>query len=533
MQVEDPDSLLTPVRGTDKLELLSDDGYSFESGGEGSGPLHVSVENLSGSRSSAWRSTPQLALLVGVAASGGLSFGYDTSAIGGAMLFLEAELQANGIAPLSPFMQGLIPAATPFAAVVGALLGGLLFPDKYGRKVTIMLACVIFVLGSAMMAFTPNVTWFLVLGRIAVGLGVGLTSMVVPTFLAESAPEAIRGAVVTVFILFVTVGQFAAYALNNLLCTSTFNWRWTLGLSAVPATLQFVGMLFVAESPRWLVAQGQLGEAKRALTAIRGDAAVASRDLRDICVAVKNEPKGSLRELMAEGANRRALMIACGVLVLQQLCAINTVMYYMPSILQDVLKLQQACGQHDPACNLRADCQISLWSMLPAGANALGTVVGLFCVDRFGRRPLLIASLLSVAVSLVGFGLVYTFAPPLASVALLVVYLLCFSPGLGPVPWALTAEIFAIKVRMMGVSIATACNWLSNGVISVTFPPLVAKLGLASAFYLYALFAIASLVFVFLIVPETKQKTLEQVQSMLKEQPYPTKYFGSKRRIRL
>jgi MFS family permease len=260
---------------------------------------------------------------------------------------------------------------------------------------------------------------------------------------------------------------------------------------------------------------------------------VAARDLRDICIAVKNEPKGSLRELVTEGANRRALIVACGVLVLQQLCAINTVMYYVPSILEDVLNLQQACAPSDVACRLQADCGIALWSLLPAGANALGTVVGLFCVDRFGRRPLLLVSLLTVTVSLVGFGVVYTFAPPVVSVVLLVVYLLCFSPGLGPVPWALSSEVFAIKIRMMGVSIATACNWLSNGIVSVSFPPLSVAIGLSNTFYMYAAFALGSLAFVFLIVPETKQKTLEQVQTMLKESPYPTKYFGSKRRIRL
>jgi SP family myo-inositol transporter-like MFS transporter 13 len=507
LQVEDPDGLINGDGST------TDGGPSedYFSGGEVKEP--VPEEPLSVGANGSVQFTPMLALLVLVAAAGGFLFGYDTSAIGGALLFINEELRMANLPPLSATMMGIIPAATPLGAVFGALSGGF-WADRYGRRPAVMLAGVIFTLGAAIMAFSVG-SIMLIVGRLVVGLGVGLVSMVVPVYLAESAPESIRGAIVTLNILFVTGGQFFAYCCNVFLKDVPYQWRWLLGISAVPAIMQFIGMMFLHETPRWLVSQGLLADAKRALTAVRGDAAVAAREVREICIAVKNEPRGTLRELVFDWTNRRALLLACGVLVLQQACAINTVMYYVPTILTDSL----------PTGN------VPLWSLLPAGTNALGTVVGLLLVDRIGRRLLLLASISGVAVTLLGFGLVAQFNKPL-EVWALVLYLLAFAPGLGPVPWAVSSEIFSVKVRGLGTSISTAANWLSNFVISITFPIIVAAVGLPATFFGYAVLAVASYFFVFFLLPETKGLTLEEVQTMLRDNPYPTR-FCTRRRLKV
>ncbi len=507
--MEDPDGLINGDGGNSDASGMSDD---YLSGGDVKEPV---PEEAPAQEKASVRFTPMLLLLVLVAAAGGFLFGYDTSAIGGALYFIGLERKAAGLPPLSSFMMGLIPAATPFGAVFGALSGGF-WADRYGRKPAVMLAGVVFTLGAGIMAFSVDEA-MLVAGRFVVGLGVGLVSMVVPVYLAESSPESVRGAVVALNILFVTAGQFFAYCANLVLADVPNQWRWLLGISAVPAVLQFVGMMFLHETPRWLVSQGLLADAKRALTAVRGDPAVAARDVREICIAVKSEPRGTFRELFFEWANRRALLLACGVLVLQQLCAINTVMYYVPKILQ---------------MSLPPDANIPLWSLLPAGTNAFGTVIGMLLVDSIGRRLLLLSSLTGVVLTLCLFAIVAMLAPSV-TVWALVLYLLAFAPGLGPVPWAISSEIFPVKVRGLGTSISTAANWLSNFVISVTFPIVADGLGLGTTFFGYATLAVGSWLFVFFLLPETKGLTLEEVQVMLRENPYPTRFCRRKLKVRV
>lgn len=500
MDAEDPDNMISPS---------SSDADIF-SGGEMDGPINGEQVAFSELPHKSSKITPRLVLLVVVAAVGGFLFGYDTSAVGGALQFIKVERQQEGLPPLSPFMLGLIPAATPFGAVFGALCAGIL-ADRFGRKPTVMLASVVFTMGAGVMAFSPDV-WVLVVGRLIVGVGVGIVSMTVPVYLSECSPESIRGAVVSINVLFITTGQFCAYVISLLLANADYQWRWILGLSGVPAILQFVGMLFLTETPRWLITQGLLADAKRALISIRGDAAVAARDVREICIAVKSEPRGTLAELVLDWVNRRALLISCGVLILQQLCAINTVMYYVPEILA-----------------LSGTTNVPLWSLLPAGTNAIGTVVGIVLVDRMGRRWLLLTSIVGVILTLLAFGLVSKFTPQY-TVWTLVAYLLAFSPGLGPVPWAISSEVFSVKIRGLGMAIATASNWLANFVISVTFPIFTDDIGLANAVFGYCILAVGTFVFVFFLVPETKGKTLEEVQVMLKENPYPTRACSRNRK---
>lgn len=430
--------------------------------------------------------------------------------IGGALLFIEQDWS------LSPFLKGLIPAATPLGAAFGALYGGWSL-DTFGRKPTIMKACVVFTLGAVLMAFAPEVT-VLTIGRFVVGVGVGLVSMAVPVYLSESAPERFRGAIATLNVLFITTGQFISYVVDlALFNVPNYQWRWMLGISAVPAVLQFVGMLFLLETPRWLISKGMLGEAKRALTVIGGDPAAAARDLRDICVAVKSEPRGSVYELFSDSTNRRALLIACGLLILQQVCAINTVMYYVPQILQ-------ASGICANLQGSECDKTVLLWSLLPAGTNSLGTVVGMLLVDRAGRRGLLLGSIAGVILALLGMGLTSIYASQ-HLVWAVVAYLICFSPGLGPVPWAVAAEIFPIKVRGLGMSVATASNWLANFIISVTFPLLTESIGLSNAMFGYMAFATFTFVFVYFLLPETKGLTLEEVTALLRENHEPVPFW--------
>ncbi|XP_020780609.1 proton myo-inositol cotransporter-like isoform X2 [Boleophthalmus pectinirostris] len=332
-------------------------------------------------------------------ALGGFLFGYDTGVVSGAMLLLKQEWN------LSALWQELLVSSTVGAAAISALLGGAL-NGWMGRRLCILLASFIFSIGGFVLSLAPNKE-VLLLGRIVVGLGIGLASMTVPVYIAEVSPPLLRGQLVTINTLFITGGQFVASVIDGSFSYVLDGWRYMLGLSVVPALLQFVGFLFLPESPRWLLQKGRSPEALRVLTKIRGGDDV-EEEFESIRISIEEERRETgeggavILRILHHAPTRRALIVGCGLQMFQQLSGINTVMYYSATILQ--------------MSGVR-DIQTAIWlSAMTSATNFLFTLVGVWLVERVGRRRLTIGSLIGTCMSLLilasGFLLSALTSPP-------------------------------------------------------------------------------------------------------------------------
>ncbi|XP_054476544.1 proton myo-inositol cotransporter-like [Anoplopoma fimbria] len=333
-------------------------------------------------------------------ALGGFLFGYDTGVVSGAMLLLKEEMN------LSALWQELLVSSTVGAAALSALSGGFL-NGWFGRRVCILLASFIFSIGGFILSVAPGKVVLLV-GRITVGLGIGIASMTVPVYIAEVSPPHKRGQLVTINSLFITGGQFVASVIDGAFSYMSHDgWRYMLGLSVVPAVLQFVGFLFLPESPRWLLQKGRSQEARQALSRMRGGRSV-DEEYDSIRTSIEEEEKEEgaggvvIWRILSNGPTRRALIVGCGLQMFQQLSGINTVMYYSATILQ--------------MAGVR-DVKQAIWLAAATSAtNFVFTLVGVWLVERVGRRKLTLGSLIGTGLSLtvlaVGFLLSAQYSPP-------------------------------------------------------------------------------------------------------------------------
>ncbi|XP_044048364.1 proton myo-inositol cotransporter-like isoform X2 [Siniperca chuatsi] len=334
-------------------------------------------------------------------ALGGFLFGYDTGVVSGAMLLLKKEMN------LTTLWQELLVSSTVGAAAVSALSGGYL-NGWLGRRICILLASFIFSIGGIILSFAPDKVVLLV-GRITIGLGIGIASMTVPVYLAEVSPPHQRGQLVTVNALFITGGQFIASVVDGAFSyLSHDGWRYMLGLSVLPAVLQFAGFLFLPESPRWLLQKGRSQEARQVLSQIRRGQSV-DEEYDMIRAGIEEEEKETsegglvILRILRHGPTRRALIVGCGLQMFQQLSGINTVMYYSATILQ--------------MSGVRDDKQAIWLAAATSATNFVFTLVGVWLVERVGRRKLTLGSLLGTALSLtllaVGFLLSAQNSPPI------------------------------------------------------------------------------------------------------------------------
>nr|XP_040018202.1 proton myo-inositol cotransporter-like [Gasterosteus aculeatus aculeatus]XP_040018203.1 proton myo-inositol cotransporter-like [Gasterosteus aculeatus aculeatus]XP_040018204.1 proton myo-inositol cotransporter-like [Gasterosteus aculeatus aculeatus]XP_040018205.1 proton myo-inositol cotransporter-like [Gasterosteus aculeatus aculeatus] len=341
-----------------------------------------------------------LYVLAFFSALGGFLFGYDTGVVSGAMLLLKKEMN------LSALWQELLVSSTVGAAALSALGGGYL-NGWLGRRACILLASLVFSIGGVIMSLAPDKVVLLV-GRVTVGLGIGIASMTVPVYIAEVSPPHRRGQLVTINSLFITGGQFVASVVDGAFSyVSRGGWRFMLGLSVIPAVLQFVGFLFLPESPRWLLQKGRSQQARRALSRIRGGRSI-DEEYDTIRTSIEEEGKEAgggghvILQIFGHGPTRRALVVGCGLQMFQQLAGINTVMYYSATI------LQMAGVQ---------DVKQAIWlSAATSATNFVFTLVGVWLVERVGRRKLTLGSLLGTGLSLsvlaVGFWLSARYSPP-------------------------------------------------------------------------------------------------------------------------
>lgn len=432
-------------------------------------------------------------IAAGVAALGGLLFGYDTGVISGAVLFLKNDFV------LSTFALEVIVSGVLAGAAVGALSGGRL-ADLFGRKKLLIVTAVIFALGAILCAAAVSPA-MLVAGRMIVGLGVGLSSGSVPVYISEIAPAEARGWQVSLFQLAITVGIMLAYLVDYAFAQAQA-WRWMLGLAVIPAVIFGTGMLFLPESPRWLTERGLHDTARAVLCQMRGTREVDA-ELREIEASLAHaEERGRLSDLL-EASLRPALLAGIGLAIFQQITGINTVIYYAPLILQSA-GISSASGAILATAGIGA-------------VNVLMTVVAMRLIDRMGRRPLLLIGITGMIATLGLLGLTFHFSDRSGAFAWLAVvsmmtYVASFAISLGPIFWLLIAEIYPLRIRNSCEGLAATFNWGSNLLVTLTFLTLLETLGASRTFWLYGACAIAAWIFSYYRVPETKGRTLEQIE---------------------
>ncbi|MGB2960194.1 MAG: sugar porter family MFS transporter [Bacteroidota bacterium] len=441
-----------------------------------------------------------------VASLGGLLFGFDTAVISGTFGFVESQFG------LSKVEVGWFGSAALMGCIMGAALAGTL-GDRFGRKPVLIVAAFLFFL-SAFLSTIPQSFGMLIPARIIGGIGVGMASVLAPMYISEFAPPRLRGRLVAFYQLSIVVGILVAYFSNwSLLGFAESNgaafggsdilhwvlvaevWRGMFGAEMLPAALFFLLLFFVPESPRWLVEDGKEEKAFGILARVSGHD-VARREVTEIRTAIARK-EGTLRELFKPGL-RWALIVGVGLSFFGQLTGVNIVVYYGPTILKEAgLELGNALQY-----------QVGLGLI-----NLVFTIIAIWKIDTWGRRPLLIGGMAMVAVAMGATALLLLFdVPALWIVVLLGVYMACVAVSICAVIWVLTPEIFPNRVRGRGASISTFTNWSTNALSAFLFPWYVAALGLHTGFFTFAVVCIVATVFFWKFVPETKGKTLEEIE---------------------
>jgi MFS transporter, SP family, sugar:H+ symporter len=437
-------------------------------------------------------------LLYFFGALGGLLFGYDTGIISGAILFIQEELETT------PFLDGLIVSALLIGAMVGAAGGGPL-SDAIGRRRVVLIAAVTFAVGAIGAALAPNIA-VLIIFRFVLGLAVGVASLIVPLYLSEMAPTRIRGAVSSLNQLMIVTGILVAYLVAAALAGAGA-WRWMLGLAVIPSFALLVGIFFMPETPRWLASRDRDEEAREVLRLNR-DEATAEHDLEQI-KEIEEMEEGGLRELLAAWV-RPMLVVGMGLAIFQQITGINTIVYYAPTTLTNV--------GYESAAAIYANVIIGV-------VMVLMTLVAIRYIDRIGRKPLLLLGLVGMVASLTVLGIASLLLPqpsspsdPAAIITLvcLAAYIASFAATWGPVVWVMLPEIFPLRIRGSAMALGTVLLWGANYVVSQTFPILLDRFGPGVLFLGYAAIGVAALLFTRSLVPETKGRSLEEIEADLR-----------------
>jgi sugar porter (SP) family MFS transporter len=426
-----------------------------------------------------------------IAGLGGILYGYDMGIIAAAMIFVRNTFG------LSTGMEEATVSVVTVGAMAGALLGGTI-ADRIGRRATMVWGGVIFVVGSIMAPLAPAV-WVLILARAILGLAIGFTSVTAPVYVSELSPPHSRGMMIGLYQLSLTIG-IALADLTGYWLAGQQGWRTMFGLGLVPAVFFLVMVFSVPESPRWLYAQGRLEDAKRVLLTYtsEGGAAVLLEDIR-VSMLVKMERRWSA---LWSPQVRKALFIAVGFTVLQQVTGINTIIYYGPKIFA--------------LAGITANKNAIFATLLVAIMNVLGTIVALVLVDRVGRKPLLYVGVGGMTVSLAVLSYAFHAQPAamgLIATVCLMVYITFFAFSMGPIAWILVAEVFPLRLRGRGVAAATLGSGTSNFLVSMTFLSLINGAGNAVTFGIYGVFCVLTLFFVAFVVPETKGRELESIST--------------------
>ncbi len=434
---------------------------------------------------------PFVVMAAAIAALGGLLFGYDTGVISGAILFIAKSFT------ISTQMKEFVISIVLIGALTGAMAAGYV-ADRVGRRRTLLTAGIMFTVGAVLSAFSPTIGVLLV-GRFIVGVAIGFSSVTSPLYISEVAPAEIRGGLVSLYQFAITVGILAAFAIDYWLAGAEA-WQWMLGLAIIPSALLVLGMLVMPESPRFLFKTGQDDEARQVLRRMRSGADTAQEEqtIRDALAGLQIGPAVGVMHNI-----RFALFVGISLAVLQQVTGINTVIYYGPQIFQ-------MAGFQSASSSILATAAVGV-------VNVILTVVAIAFSDRIGRKPLLYAG--SAGMTLALLVLAFSFSLPVPAhergiIALisLMVYVGCFAFSLGPIVWLLISEIYPLRVRGTGMSVATFSNWTANFIVAMFFLTMIQALGQRDTFLVYALLSALTIVFVWFAVPETKQEQLESIK---------------------
>ena len=435
-----------------------------------------------------------------VAAVGGLLFGYDTAVIAGAIGFMKTFYS------LSDAMTGWVASCALLGCVVGAMYAGKL-SDNIGRKKVLMLAALLFAVSSLGTAFAPNLNFFVAF-RIVGGMGIGIASVLSPMYISEMAPAEIRGKLISIFQLGVVCGILLIYFVNAGIAglyDETWNistgWRWMFGSGLLPSVV-FILLLFgVPESPRWLAKQRRTNEALDILTKINGSVK-AQQELKEINAALAEETVLPLSELFRPGL-RTAMIIGIVLAIFSQVTGINAIMYYAPEIFKST-------GDGSDSALMQ--------TVLVGIINVVFTLVAIKYVDKLGRKKLLLIGIIGMIICLLLVGGAFYLDMQKGYLVLIAIlaYIACFAISLGPLTFVVIAEIFPTKARGTAMSVATFILWITVFIVSQTFPMLMGSIGNAFTFWIYMIMAVFAFLFVWKMVPETKEKTLEEIEAYFK-----------------
>jgi sugar porter (SP) family MFS transporter len=429
-----------------------------------------------------------------IAGLGGILYGFDVGIIAAALLFVRSTFA------LSTHMQEIVVSVVPAGTMAGAIVGGIL-SDRLGRRATLLWSGIIFILGSILAPLAPTVG-VLVIARSLLGFAIGFTSVTAPVYVSELSPPQTRGMLIGLYQFALTFGIVFANLIGYWFA-SEGSWRLMFGIGVVPAAV-FLALVFtVPESPRWLFIKNRSREAEQVLLSYT-DAQGARLLLDDIHKATTGSSHERWGTLFSPAA-RRGLLIAVGFVVLQQLCGINTVIYYGPQIFA--------------LAGIDSNQHAILATLLVSVMNMLATVIALFLVDRIGRKPLLYWGVGGMLVSL--FLLAFTFgrhsgvtpATGITAVICLMGYITCFAASMGPIAWILVGEVFPLRLRSRGAAAATIGYGISNTLVSLSFLTVIHRFGNALTFCILGFFCVATLLFTFFIIPETKGRELESIST--------------------
>ncbi|MFE4214220.1 sugar porter family MFS transporter [Streptomyces sp. NPDC056844] len=437
-------------------------------------------------------------------ALGGFLFGFDTGVVSGALLYVKQDFGLNS------FEQGSVVSVLLIGAVIGATSAGRL-SEGLGRRKALGTVGVVFIIGTAI-ASTANGYLMLMAGRVILGLAVGAASATVPVYLSEISPTKIRGRLLTMNQLMITLGILIAY-LVNLAFASSGMWRAMFAVGAVPAALMVAATVwFLPESPQWLISHGQAERARRGIASVTGrataDTLVARAQDRIAAERRKEEENKENSGSADRGARklftpdvRPALVVGLTLAAVQQFGGINTIIYYAPTIIQQT--------------GLNASNSI-FYSVFIGVINLVMTLAAIRLVDRAGRRIMVLVSLALMAVSIFMLGLAFVVGmSSVLTLLFMVIYIAAYAGGLGPVFWTLLGEIFPPSVRAEGSSVATAVNWVSNFIVSLAFLPVASAIGQGETFWIFAGICVVAFFFVGRYLPETKGRDPEQIEAAL------------------
>lgn len=448
-----------------------------------------------------------LLLISLVSAMGGLLFGYDWVVIGGAKPFYEVFFGIEA----SPGMQGWVMGSAILGCLIGVMLSGSL-SDKYGRKALMTVSSVLFIIAAVGTGAVNHIDWF-IFYRVLGGVGIGIASNLSPMYIAEISPGKVRGKFVSINQLTIVLGILAAQVTNWLIADpvvpgedilSSWNgqmgWRWMFWSALVPAVVFFVLTFFIPESPRWLAVQGNFRASRQIFSKIGGEH-YADEEIKGIQNAANTTEEKTSFSMLFKGKVPRILMIGIVIAVFQQWCGINVIFNYAQEVFSAA-----GYGVSDILFNI----------VVTGVTNVIFTFVGMYLVDKLGRRGLLIIGSVGLALIYAVMGAFYYLQiSGIAVLVMVVAAIACYAMTLAPVAWVVISEIFPNRIRGMAMAVATFSLWFACFVLTYTFPLLNNALGAHGTFWVYGLICVLGFLFIYKYLPETKGKSLEKIEEEL------------------